>query len=1202
MIPNLGDLNTSNLGFYVSRKAREHYQLDQTFFLPNGTVSLTNAHAARVFAQAINQHRDLVNQPERAVNASQLNAVALISEITHYVFRVFCQRYFPNVLAEALSWLESRIEPVAVNATLQRFVSEFPPLAVYNGQVSAEQYLQQDTDGVSNRQTALENMLMLWIANRNPAFGPFQELFDDQVLAHDTAYASLIHELYQFFDGRPISSIGGEDLGIALGVQSNQATPENLIDLLRLPARLAPHSLEAQLRLLTERWGTLIEVFTFRLYSSLDMIKEEEKPSFFGPGPVEVPTYDASVVEFEPERFTPDSHWMPELVMIAKNAYVWLDQLSKAYGYTINTLDQIPDEELDRLARAGISGLWLIGLWERSKASQRIKQIMGNPDAVASAYSLYDYQIAAKLGGEAACNNLRHRAWQRGIRLASDMVPNHVGIDGRWVIEHPDWFVSLDYSPFPSYTFNGENLSTDPRVGIYLEDHYFDRTDASVVFKRVDNWSGETRYVYHGNDGTTFPWNDTAQLNYLNPEVREAVIQTILHVARQFPIIRFDAAMTLAKRHFHRLWYPEPGSGGDIPSRSQFGLTKAQFDAAMPEEFWREVVDRCAVEAPDTLLLAEAFWMMESYFVRSLGMHRVYNSAFMVLLRDEDNAKYRYLMKNTLEFDPEILKRYVNFVNNPDERTAVDQFGKGDKYFGVAVMMSTMPGLPMFGHGQLEGFTERYGMEYQRAYWDEQVDQDLMDRHEREIFPLLHRRYLFAEVENFLLFDFYTDGGVNENVFAYSNRVGEERALVVYNNQFSDTRGWIRVSAAFSQRTGNGDERVQVQRTLGEGLQLHNDANYYTILRDHISGLEYIRNSKDLCEQGLFVELGAYNYRVFIDIYEVQETPGGHYGRIATKLGGAGTQSIEHTFKELLLEPLHRPFRAVVNGENLRKLEQARLLDTEQPLDVALLDELELKLRDFFTQAKLISGSNGDPIYVAHDVRLHLESVLRIPIFESRKIALKAKLRPAKPKEENGLKPKRTLSKAVAYNLAVHALNSHLEENPTLWPQLFIWAVVQGLGKLDSAVDHADISRSRIDEWLLHRQIRDAFAELGHDFQASERATTIIKRLVTQANWYKLNPDSLVVLIEDWLQTDYEFQSLLGVNEYEEELWFNQESFEQILLWFLALAAVTLDADPSNRATEATVTYAQSHATIKRIQAALKESGYKVNELLSLLA
>jgi len=35
----------------------------------------------------------------------------------------------------------------------------------------------------------------------------------------------------------------------------------------------------------------------------------------------------------------------------------------------------------------------------------------------------------------------------------------------------------------------------------------------------------------------------------------------------------------------------------------------------MPHEFWREVVDRVAAEVPGTLLLAEAFWLMEGYFV-----------------------------------------------------------------------------------------------------------------------------------------------------------------------------------------------------------------------------------------------------------------------------------------------------------------------------------------------------------------------------------------------------------------------------------------------------------------------------------------------------------------------------------------------------------------------------------------------------------
>src|SRR6185503_17683061 len=125
---------------------------------------------------------------------------------------------------------------------------------------------------------------------------------------------------------------------------------------------------------------------------------------------------------------------------------------------------------------------------------------------------------------------------------------------------------------------------------------------------------------------------------------------------------------------------------------------------AMPAEFWREVVDRINVEMPNTLLLAEAFWLLEGYFVRTLGMHRVYNSAFMHMLMKEDNALYRGAIRSTLHFNPGILKRYVNFMSNPDEKTAVEQFGKGDKYFGIATLMVTLPGLPMFAHGQVEGF------------------------------------------------------------------------------------------------------------------------------------------------------------------------------------------------------------------------------------------------------------------------------------------------------------------------------------------------------------------------------------------------------------------------------------------------------------------------------------------------------------------
>ncbi|MDZ7375556.1 MAG: alpha-amylase family glycosyl hydrolase, partial [candidate division KSB1 bacterium] len=715
--------------FHISRDARDKYQFDESIFTLSGNVIFANFHAARKFAQKMNAKRDLINFPEQTIRAGQLNAMGLIDEILHYVVELYRQQAQPQVMKQALEWLSAQLGRSELERTLRKFAEEFPVVAVYQRKMSLEDYLRGETNGVPNLEIVLEELILLWLANQNLAFSPFAELFIDEKLVQQTSYVKLIDQLKTFFEHQP--HFGPDN--------------QNLIDMLRSPAIAVPYSLTGQLQYILEKWGMLLGKYLYRLLSSLDFIKEEEKLRFaFGPGPSYV--YEFRGAEAEPERFSADREWMPRLVLIAKSTLVWLDQLSKKYRRSITRLDQIPDEELDQLARWGFTGLWLIGIWERSKASQRIKRLCGNPEAEASAYSLHDYVVAAEIGGDEAFFNLKERCWQRGIRLASDMVPNHTGITSKWVMEHPDWFISLDYSPFPSYSFNGPNLSDDQRVGIYIEDHYYNRTDAAVVFKRVDFWTGSVKYIYHGNDGTSMPWNDTAQLNYLKPEVREAVIQTILYVARRTPIIRFDAAMTLTKRHYQRLWFPEPGTGGDIPSRAEHGLTKPQFDQLMPNEFWREVVDRVAQEAPDTLLLAEAFWLMEGYFVRTLGMHRVYNSAFMNMLKNEDNAKYRSVIKNTMEFNPEILKRFVNFMNNPDEQTAVAQFGKDDKYFGVCTMMVTMPGLPMFGHGQIEGFTEKYGMEYRRAYWDEQPDWNLIQRHEREIFPLMKKRYLFADV------------------------------------------------------------------------------------------------------------------------------------------------------------------------------------------------------------------------------------------------------------------------------------------------------------------------------------------------------------------------------------------------------------------------------------------------------------------------
>ena len=889
--------------FHVARKARDTYRFDGSLFSSDGRVIVADFASARLFAEQMSKIRG-VNVP-----ASDINAMGLIDEIMHIMIRQY-ELQNPGIMNRAVTRMENSLGKVGFEQAQLKFLDEFPPVTVYQKQVWAADFLNAYSKGRSNRQTTLEEMLLLHITNLNPAVQPYKELFDDSPLK-PAGYESVVRGLSDFFNGE--SGFG------------EQGSSDTLIRALRAPALASPYSLEGQLKFLLKQWsGMLGEVFVQRLLRGMDFVREESiRGSFAGgfAGTAPVLTFtNQDYPEFE--RFSVDKDWMPRLVLIAKNSYVWLDQLSKLYGREIRTLNAIPDEELDKLAHAGITGLWLIGLWERSIASKSMKQMMGNPEAVASAYSLMDYQIAGDLGGWSALEDLRWRAWQRGIRLSADMVPNHMGIDSTWVVQHPDWFLSLPHSPYPGYQFNGKDLSNDERVGIFLEDHYYDKTDAAVVFKRVDRWTGDTRYIYHGNDGTSMAWNDTAQLDYLKSEVREAVIQTILHVARNFPIIRFDAAMTLAKRHIQRLWFPEPGAGGAIPSRSEYGLTREQFEQAIPEEFWREVVDRVAAEVPDTLLLAEAFWMMEGYFVRTLGMHRVYNSAFMHMMRDEDNAKYRTVIKNTLEFDPQVLKRFVNFMNNPDEKTAIEQFGFGDKYFGVATVMTTLPGLPMIGHGQIEGFHEKYGMEYRRAYWDEYPNSGLVEHHERVIYPLIRRRYLFAESDQFLLYDLFTpDGIVNEDVFAYSNGHGNEHALIVYHNKFAETRGWIKVSAAFMDKA-NGQTR---QSTLAEGLGLHGKDQDFVIFRDINSGLEFIRPSKGFVESGLFVELGAYKCHAFIDFREIFDGDG-KWQVVSDSLNGAGYWSIQARWDELFAPKIVEVV-SEVKPIKVRKPKQKKIAD-----------------------------------------------------------------------------------------------------------------------------------------------------------------------------------------------------------------------------------------------------------------------------------
>ncbi|MEA4812002.1 MAG: alpha-amylase family glycosyl hydrolase [Anaerolineaceae bacterium] len=1145
---------------HLSRPARNKYQFESLKYSKKGKIVFPNHQSARQFANQVNEKRAAQKGSENYVAAGQINALATIESIFHHVLTEYYAENGASLRTNLYADLAEKIGKKSLDDSIQQFLELFPPQPVYEKKISLKEYLNSESEGIPHKEIALEEMLMDWLSNQNPAAEPYSEFFDNAPLKKNSAFDEVIKGTQDFFAQLP--PFGPEQ--------------QDLVSMLRAPAIAVPDSLKGQLQFIREHWGKWLGDYLLALLGSLDMLKEDEKLSFMGPGPTQLPDYAdpsnwADLPEIE--RFSKDSDWMPRVVMIAKNSFVWLSQLSREYGRPIERLDQIPDETLDELARCGFTGLWLIGLWERSDASRRIKQMCGNPDAVSSAYSLSRYQIADRLGGNDAYLNLSHRCGNRGIRLASDMVPNHMGIDSDWVYEHPDWFISQDFSPFPSYTFNGPDLSQNPNISINLEDHYYTRSDAAVVFKRYEHSTGRTSFFYHGNDGTSMPWNDTAQLDYLNPQVREAVIQTILDVARKFPIIRFDAAMTLTKKHYQRLWFPVPGSGGDIPSRAEHAMKKADFDRAMPEEFWLEVVERVAKEVPDTLLLAEAFWMMEGYFVRSLGMHRVYNSAFMNMLRNEENGKYRQLIKSTLVYDPQILQRYVNFMNNPDEKTAVEQFGKGEKYFGICTLMSTMPGLPMFGHGQFEGYAEKYGMEYYRPYLDETPDRELMHQHAQRIVPILHQRWLFANVDFFRLYDFQTEGSVDENVFAYSNSAFGKSALVVYNNRYGSTAGWVNQSCEFLVK---GQDPHLESCSLAEALGLQGRQGFLKY-RDNVSKLTYLRPVSEVQQRGLYFQLDAYAHQVLHD-FEIVD--GQYYEQIYNYLGGRGVWDLDALGKEIALQPVLEPLRHLLAHENLSALLQTDTLGTSQRKEGLLQNSIDLlgQVRQKASELENIvpyPSESADKNTIAL-----LKQVMDLDqLGEGLGLAAYARIR--------------SLFRSIQEGLALDPRNRYL---------LLIWAL---LSKLMGPVDAPSSPQGTLaflDEAAVQNLIQETLRESGFSDHEAWKNTQALKWMIAENKNAPSQPlkkagkrscPDLAALFED-----PNFRAYLDVNRYNEIDWYNGERFENMIFLLTASQALRLLSEPGSTAKTLKPALEAIQDNTEKLKEAASGAEYQVEKLL----
>ena len=358
----------------------------------------------------------------------------------------------------------------------------------------------------------------------------------------------------------------------------------------------------------------------------------------------------------------------PSLYQI--NTRVWLTQRSQTLGRTA-TLDDVPDHELDRLAKIGFDWIWLLSVWRTGPVAQRISRAnkewrhefeetlpdLREDDIAGSGFAITGYTVHPGLGGDAALARIRQRLRDRGMRLMLDFVPNHTAPDHPWVDEHPEYYVGGTESL----------LAEQPQ-------NY-----TRITLRRGD------RVLAYGRDPYFSGWPDTLQLDYSNPATQAAMRGELLRIAGQCDGVRCDMAMLVLPEVFERTW------GRRAPL------------------FWPETTTCVRERAPGFCFMAEVYWDLE-WTMQQQGFDYAYDKRLYDRLRDGHARPAREHLLAGLDYQDKLAR----FMENHDEPRAAATFAPA-MHEAAAIITYLSPGLRFFHQGQFEGRRKRISPHLVRA-------------------------------------------------------------------------------------------------------------------------------------------------------------------------------------------------------------------------------------------------------------------------------------------------------------------------------------------------------------------------------------------------------------------------------------------------------------------------------------------------------
>jgi hypothetical protein len=174
-------------------------------------------------------------------------------------------------------------------------------------------------------------------------------------------------------------------------------------------------------------------------------------------------------------------------------------------------------------------------------------------------------------------------------------------------------------------------------------------------------------------------------------------------------------------------------------------------------------------------------------------------------------------------------------------------------------------------------------------------------------------------------------------------------------------------------------------------------------------------------------------------------------------------------------------------------------------------------------------------------------------------------------------------------------LHRKLVDGASIWGTIFGWLFVHSVGKVVSPKGFQGQSHKWIDEWKLDQIIAETLSGLGLEEKVSRGSVTLIKILTRHQRWFK---EETVDRVLESLLKDGEAQQFLGVNQYDDILWFNKEAFEEMLWWLMLAAALEVSFDPLRPAKEVVRGLEKCWSTIQKLHEAEKKSEYQVEKLL----